>query len=112
VTTDAAHQQTAVVEHPVCCEELTAIDGGYRFDRGCWTLELADAATATGERWYAFYVMVDDTRIDLVVDERPDGTPYLRPLDPTAAGEAVPLPRLNAPDDAGAGAYARPVSSR
>jgi hypothetical protein len=98
------------MEHPVCCEELTAIDGGYRFDRGCWTLELADAATASGERWYAFFAVVDGARIDLVVDQRPDGTPYLRPLDPAAEAAPLPLPRLNAPD--GDGAYARPVSPR
>ncbi|HWI74552.1 MAG TPA: hypothetical protein VNT55_21505 [Baekduia sp.] len=96
------------MEHAVCCEELTAIGGRRRFDGGCWTLELADAVAGARERRYAFYVLVDGERIDLVVDERADGEPYLRPIDPASEADVLALPRLGSPSRA----YARPVSPR
>ena len=92
-----------MVENPVCCEELSRLDGWPRVDGGCWTLELADAAaTGAPDDRYAFYTMVGGRRIDLVVEQRPDGEPYLRP----AADAEVPLPRLSTPG------YARSVSPR
>jgi hypothetical protein len=93
------------MEHFVCCEELTEIGRRRRFDVGCWTLELADAAATPLGRRYAFYAIVDGRRIDLIPAEHGDGSPYLVPLDPTADADALALPRLEEP-------YARPVSAR
>jgi hypothetical protein len=53
-------------------------------------------------------VLADGERIDLVVDERADGGPYLRPVDPAAEADVLALPRLGSPSRA----YARPVSPR
>jgi hypothetical protein len=105
---DVAVEYIATMEHAVCCEELTAVGGRRRFDGGCWTLELADAVAGARERRYAFYVLLDGERIDLVVDEGSDGTPYLRPVDPAAEADVLALPRLGSPSLA----YARPVSPR
>lgn len=101
-------------DYAVCCDDLTTVEGWPSFDRGCWTLELADAVTGAREDRYAFYVVVDGRRVDLTVDARADGEPYLRPadLDPeTAVADALPLPRLGAPA-AAPRTYARPVSPR
>jgi hypothetical protein len=88
----------ATMEHAVCCEELTALGGRRRFDGGCWTLELADDALAGArERRYAFYVVFDGERVDLILDERADGTPYLRPSDPRTEADVLALPRLGEP---------------
>lgn len=105
---DVAVEYIATVEHAVCCEELTAIGGRRRFDGGCWTLELVDAVIGARQGRYAFYVLIDGERVDLVVDERTDGEPYLRPLDPAAEADVLALPRLGSPSRA----YARPVSPR
>lgn len=96
------------VEHAVCCEELTAIGGRRRFDGGCWTLELADAISGAREGRYAFYVLVDGARVDLIVDSRSDGEAYLRPVDPVVEADVLALPRLGSPSRG----YARPVSPR
>jgi hypothetical protein len=105
---DVAVECIATVEHAVCCEELTAIGGRRRFDGGCWTLELADAVAGARARRYAFYVVIEGERVDLVVDERADGEPYLRPVDPAAEADVLALPRLGSASRA----YARPVSPR
>lgn len=97
-----------MMEHAVCCEDLTAIGGRRRFDGGCWTLELADAISGARDGRYAFYVVVDGERVDLVVDARDDGEAYLRPVDPAAEADVLALPRLGSPSRA----YARPVSPR
>ena len=92
-----AGEYIATMEHAVCCEELTAIGGRRRFDGGCWTLELADAAAGAREGRYAFYVVFDGERVDLIRGERADGTPCLRPADPRAEADVLALPRLGEP---------------
>lgn len=105
---DVAVEYIETVEHAVCCEELTAIGGRRRFDGGCWTLELADAISGARDGRYAFYVLIDGERVDLMVDARADGEACLRPVDPAAEADVLGLPRLGAPSRA----YARPVSPR
>jgi hypothetical protein len=99
VGTDVSMHFIEAMEHAVYCEDLSDMEGRRPFDRGCWTLELADAISGARDGRYAFYAVVDGERVDLVVDARPDGATYLRPVDPDRAHRA----------DRG---YARPVSPR
>lgn len=105
---DVSVDHIETMDHAVCCEDLTALGGHRRFDGGCWTLELADAINGARDGRYAFYVVVDGERVDLVVDARADGEPYLRPVVPAAEAGVLALPRLGSPSRA----YARPVSPR
>ncbi|WP_445152503.1 hypothetical protein [Baekduia sp. Peel2402] len=105
---DVSMEFIETMDCTVYCEDLTGMEGYRPFDRGCWTLELADAITNARDGRYAFYVVVDGERVDLVVEARADGEPYLRPVDPPTEARALALPRLGAPDRA----YARPVSPR
>lgn len=106
-----AVQRVEAIESTVCCEDLSVV--GDREPEllagGCWTLELADAVGGARDGRYAFFLVVEGERVDLVADARGDGEAFLRPArGATPVAGDLALPRLGSPDRA----YARPVSAR